>query len=142
MKPEDYLRRLTELAEWEVPKIDEVDKVRRTPLHLKKQSKYQTEEEYLEALDNTNPEFVQNGRNLTMMPRIKRIKYELKPCSLNCGQQVINQRIEKSFHDWPEPHWRTKCTNCQHYQHPEGYLVKGTNDINAYFKRKIADKNK
>jgi len=142
MKPEDYLRKLSEIAEWEVPKIDEVDKARRTPPHLKKRTRYKTEEEYLESLNSLNPDFVQNGRNLTMMPRIKRIKFELKACSLNCGQQVIDQKIEKSFHNWPQAHWRTKCTNCQYYLHPEGHLVKGTHEITAYFKRKIADKNK
>ena len=97
------------------------------------------EEEIDEALDEITHDsrMVVNGINITIPKKIKSIKHQPKLCELNCGQMLINQKIERSYHSWPEPHWRTKCTNCQHYLHPEGdRLVKGVHEFKSYYQRK------
>jgi hypothetical protein len=98
-----------------------------------------SEDEIEEALDEVvhDSRMVVNGVNITIPKTIKAIKHQPKLCELNCGQMVINQKIERSWHSWPEPHWRTKCTNCQHYLHPNGKeLVKGINNFKSYYSKK------
>jgi hypothetical protein len=97
------------------------------------------EEEIDEALDEITHDsrMVVDGVNITIPKKIKSIKHQPKLCELNCGQMLINQKIERSYHSWPEPHWRTKCTNCQHYLHPKGdRLVKGVHEFKLYYQRK------
>jgi hypothetical protein len=144
MKPDDYLRKLSELAEWEIPKVDDVNRTRKTPIEQRRNpnKRFASEEERTEYIDEITPDFVQNGRNLTMMPRIVKLKSQPKICELGCGQEVVNQRIERTLHDWPQPHWRTKCTNCQHYLHPSGKgLIKGVNQYHTYFAKKNPKKS-
>lgn len=142
MKPDEYLRKLSEVAEWEVPKIDEINRPKHLPVAQRPRSRWASEEERLEYIDEVTPDFVVGGRNLTMMPRIKRIKQEPKPCELGCGEMVLAQKIDKTHHQWPEPHWRTKCTNCQHYVHPSGEgLVKGVNVFHTHFAKKKTKKS-
>ena len=101
-----------------------------------------------EEIDNVLDEMAHDSRmvidgiNVTVPKKIKALKLQSKPCEFNCGQMVIGQKIEKSFHNYPEDHWRTKCLSCQHYQHPLGYMVKGVNEIVSYFNKKIKQKNK
>lgn len=97
------------------------------------------EEEIDEALDSFtfDSRMIVDGVNITVPKKIKAVKHEPKLCELGCGQMVIDQKIEKSFHTWPESHWRTKCTNCQHYLHPNGKeLVKGVNAFRSHFFKK------
>lgn len=103
-----------------------------------------SEDEIDEALDEVTHDsrMVVDGVNITIPRTIKSIRHEPKLCELGCGQTVINQKIERRFSDYPIKHWKTKCSNCQYYLHPEGHLVRGTHDISAYFVKKIKQENK
>ena len=103
------------------------------------------EEDIDQILDEmaNDSRMVMNGENITVPKKIKSIKHQPKLCDLGCGDIVVNQVIEKTFHFWPTSHWRTKCTNCQHYVHPQdGRLVKGVHAFQAYYMTKSKKKNK
>ncbi len=103
------------------------------------------EDEIEEALDEVinDSRMVIDGVNITVPKKIKSIKFQARDCELNCGQQVIDQKLERSYHTYPQPHWRTKCTNCQHYLHPDGKtLVKGVHAFKSYFYPSKKNKDK
>lgn len=137
---------LDQLVIWELPdRVDDRINIRdreETKRHLFRLG--YSEDEIDEALDEIvhDSRMVVNGVNITIPKQIKAIKHEPKLCELGCGQMVIDQKIEKRYSDYPIKHWKTKCSNCQYYLHPEGYLVRGTNDISAYFIKKIKQENK
>lgn len=137
---------LEELVIWELPdRVDDRINIRdreETKRHLFRLG--YSEDEIDEALDEIvhDSRMVVDGVNITIPKKIKAIKHEPKLCELGCGQMVIDQKIEKRYSDYPIKHWKTKCSNCQYYLHPEGHLVRGTNEITAYFAKKIKQENK
>lgn len=61
-----------------------------------------------------------------------------RPCMLDCGKQVIDQRVEKRLVFTPVRHWRTRCANCQSFVHPNGVdLIKGAHLAQATFLRHL-----
>ena len=57
-----------------------------------------------------------------------------RPCMLDCGEQVIDQRVERRLVFTPVRHWRTRCANCQSFVHPNGVdIIKGAHLAQSTF---------
>ena len=78
--------------------------------------------------------------NPTLGVRLTAVKKQTKLCEMGCGEMVTGQLIEHKKHISPEPHWRTKCTNCKKVRHPNGQeLLDGSSvTINNLFYRWFA----
>jgi hypothetical protein len=73
-------------------------------------------------------------QNPTLGIKIKGLKPIVKECQLGCGQSIANQRIEFKHYGYPEPHWRTRCDNCQKYVSPCGeFLIDNASTFNAAY---------
>ena len=57
-----------------------------------------------------------------------------RPCQLNCGNEVIDQIVERRLVFTPVRHWRTRCANCQSFVHPNGVdIIKGAHLAQSIF---------
>jgi hypothetical protein len=57
-----------------------------------------------------------------------------RPCMLNCGNEVIDQVVERRLVFTPVRHWRTRCATCQSFVHPNGVdIIKGAHLTQATF---------
>lgn len=84
--------------------------------------------------------------NPTLGFELIKIKDRHAPCMLGCGDVVTNQIIEHKVYQFPTPHWRTSCVNCNCVLSPDGqgFLKSGAISQNAfvsYFKRQDIIKN-
>lgn len=79
--------------------------------------------------------------NPTLGFGIKKLKSLTKPCELNCGKQVQDQRIERKFYTSPSPHWRTRCVSCNQYQSPDKSKMVNNAVIWALFDQYLKEKN-
>ena len=83
--------------------------------------------EWIEVSAKTNP---------TLGFKFIKLRDVERECQLGCGKQVVNQKIEKRLAFTPITHWRTRCTKCQAYVHPNGVdLIKGAHLVQATFLR-------
>lgn len=57
--------------------------------------------------------------NPTLGFKLVKLKENIKPCELGCGDIVTDQKIEKRLSITPRPHWKTKCMNCGCYVSPD-----------------------
>lgn len=73
---------------------------------------------------------------------IVKLKDNYKPCELDCGQVIKNQRVERQRMFYPEPHWRIKCRNCQQCIHPSGKGFCRQNSFQAEFIKILNNKAK
>lgn len=105
MDQKEYLKRLSELVEWEIPTIGPKGKVSTTRSKVKAISSedidWADEEEELE-LDPDGP-------NATVPPRIVRFKNQLKACE-DCDKIIDSRVVTKRKLDYPVTHWREKCS--------------------------------
>ena len=66
--------------------------------------------------------------NPTLGFELVKLKDSVKICELGCGKVVVNQKIEQRYYVNPEPHWKTKCTNCGCFLSPDGKeFIKNSN---------------
>lgn len=113
MNDEEFKRKLSEVAEWHIPKI-KLDGVTRRKLRgrIPNETKYQDEHEQLffEIYNGVNP--------TTTAPEITKVK----PCGINCedcGRDCPSGRTkEKKLFQTGKSHWREKCTTCGMNKNP------------------------
>ena len=119
---------INHLVEWEPPKPlqDHVLIKERKSLIVKLRKMGHDEDAINEVLDQMEEDarVVKDGANITLPKKIKRILHEPKACELGCGQQVINQVIQYTKHDFPIAYWRKRCTNCQYWVLEDGTMVR------------------
>ena len=89
-------------------------------------------------------EIIETGMDNDTLPiEIEKLKPINKICALGCGEIVTNQVVEQRLAFTPQQHWRTHCTNCQKFLHPDGVtLIKGAHLIQSIFAAYFNDKNK
>ena len=74
--------------------------------------------------------------NPTLGFKFIKLKPVERDCQLGCGERVVDQRIEKRLAFTPVRHWRTRCTNCQNYVHPNGQeLIRGGHQVQLAYLR-------
>jgi hypothetical protein len=116
MTDEEFKQRLSEVAEWELPKLTPTDireakKSARGKHKRTKEELYQLEHEqvFLEIFQGINP---------TLKPVLTKIKYQPQYCP--CGKLWDNgcPRDFKLYHKNGQTYWREKCLNCNMTKNP------------------------
>ena len=120
MDKELFKQRLSEVAEWQQPKLTASDikqagQKSRGRGRPSKESLYQQEHEevFLDLFEGINP---------TQQPELVRVLVQAVDCP-DCGQHCPNGRRKeiKLYKNLPRhiDHWRTRCVECKLYQHPD-----------------------
>ena len=87
--------------------------------------------EWIEVSQKANP---------TLGFKFIKLKDVERECELGCGKIVKNQKLERRLAFTPVKHWRTRCTKCQAYVHPNGVdLIKGSHLVQATFLKHFKD---
>ena len=114
MTDEEFKKRLSEVAEWEIPKTP-----RETSLNAKKKrGRKSNEEQYMELreeifqeeFDGVNPTFA------PMLTKVKRCGRDCEDCGNYCpnGRETEAKLQEKNG----KRAWRKKCVTCGKFQNP------------------------
>ena len=136
MKEEDFLKRLSELAEWERPMTG--------PNGAKSlvKSKKNIEPEYDEFGEEIEQELESESKiNEGIGPVITKLKPLVSVCP-DCNKICEGgRRVESKLMTNPVNHWRTKCISCKSWKDPNtGKFNLNTNqDVQNAF-RKYTDK--
>ncbi len=115
MDNEEFLKRLSELAEWERPQYG----VNGAKSVLKGQNRKKVPpiiEEYLDDLEEEQEPQV-TGPNQSIGPVITKLKPQQRNCD-DCGCVVTNRKVERKLHFTNKPHWREHCVTCNLYKDP------------------------
>lgn len=83
---------------------------------------------------------VNEDQNPTLNYQLTKVKSQERPCSLGCGDIVKDQVTEHRWNLLPQPHWRTKCTNCNLYLSPDEQGFLAPQQIHEAWKRHFIDK--
>jgi hypothetical protein len=114
MKDEDFKKRLSEVADWIIPKTD-----RETTITAKKKrGRKSNEQQYMELREEIfHQEF--DGINPTYPPMLTRVKRCGKNCE-DCGAYCPNGReTEAKLHKKGDKKaWRKKCLTCGMFENP------------------------
>lgn len=113
MTNDEFKKRLSEVAEWEIPKLNA------TEIKLAKKRGRPSQEELYQ--DEHEQEFMAifEGVNPTATPRL--IKVKIQPCTCNdCGEHCPNGRHKekKIYEANGNRHWRERCLTCGLSQNP------------------------
>jgi hypothetical protein len=74
--------------------------------------------------------------NPTLGFKFIKLKDTTRECQLGCGDQVINQVVERRLAMTPVKHWRTRCNNCGCYVSPDGIgFIEGGHQVAAAYMR-------
>lgn len=106
MKHEEFIRRLSELAE-----IKNI-KLAKKPIRSKfdeEPIEIQTPERSLTLTGTDNP---------TLGVEIIRVKGQYHECD-GCGKFVQNRVVERKLYEFPKLHWRDNCKTCHKSYNPE-----------------------
>lgn len=127
MDNEDFLKRLSEVADWHRPKLgpsgcNSIAKGRSVPEHPGEI----TEQELAEMSDEEAQEYYdklmawrESQPNDSVPPEIKRLKFEPRPCD-DCSQMLEqHRRTERKLYISGQRHWRERCLNCNKFRHPD-----------------------
>lgn len=127
MREEDFLKKLSEVAEWHRPTIGPNGCYSVAKGHPRVEHPGEiTEQELAEMSDEEAQSYYdqltawrEQLPNESVPPKIKRLKFDPKPCE-DCGQTLEQHRqCEKKLYISGTTHWREKCLNCNRYRHPE-----------------------
>ena len=133
MDRDEFLKRLSELTDWEYHRTGPnggTKQVRKPKPKLNEDSDEDEDDEDIPAkeIDNTK----------TLPIKILKIKFEEKPCD-DCGRICQGRRVEIKLSQSGNPHWRRYCSECKKYCDPRNgtYTLNSTesNNIhNTYYK--------
>lgn len=85
------------------------------------------EGEWIEIDRHTNP---------TLGFKFVKLKENIRPCMLGCGELVANQLVEKRVCTHPQMHWRTRCANCAKFVAPDGNgFIEGAHLVQMAFNK-------
>lgn len=139
MDDEEFRRKLSEVAEWQIPMVGTAT----SRLIIKYETdnnddldmdENEDDEEFASSGD-TNAGFIpaRGNQNNSIPPVITKLKIAGTTCE-DCGDYCANGRQkEKKLYQAEPKHWREKCLTCGHWRHPvtgkftlTGYDVAGT----------------
>jgi hypothetical protein len=128
MNNELYLKRLSEVSEWHRPSVGpngalSVNKrAKSAPLHpgpITEQELNDMSEEELEEYREKLEAWQESQPNPSLAPKIIKIKAQCQPCD-DCGRQLNEaHKVEHRCYDSGITHWRSRCTNCGLFRHPQ-----------------------
>lgn len=106
MDQKEFLKRLSELVEWEIPTVGPNGQTSTRRSKVKAISS----EDY-DWADDADIEFElePDGPNATLGPRIIRIKNQMRACE-DCDKIIDGRVVTKRRLDYPVMHWREKCS--------------------------------
>jgi hypothetical protein len=116
MNDDEFKRRLSEVAEWEMPKLTPTD-VREAQKSARGKHKRTEEELYQLEHEQTFLEIFQ-GINPTLKPILTKVIHQPNLCE--CGK-VCDDGCPKDLklhHSNGKSHWRKKCLSCNMTQNP------------------------
>lgn len=143
MKEEEFLKRLSEVAEWDRPLSgpNGLPSVKKRSLEKKlAEREIDYDEDGNEIEVEPTPLF-----NDSIAPVITKLKPILQVCP-DCDRMVEDRRLECKLNTTTVAHWRIKCTACKCYQNPntgEFNLTDHQETQNAfrkYVEKKLRDK--
>lgn len=115
MDDKEFKQRLSEVAEWLIPK---------TPAKVskagKKKRKEKLDDEHIELdEDNVDEDFFKDGINPTYPPMLTKVKRCGSNCE-DCGDYCPNGREKtlKIYETKNKRGWKQKCLTCNRYQNP------------------------
>ena len=114
MDDKEFRRRLSEVAEWRIPKTEQETSI----AAKRKRGRKSAEEEYMALREEIfQQEF--DGINNTIPPMLTKIKAKAKDCE-DCGKHCENGRqIEAKLHTkGVKQAWRKKCLTCNRFENP------------------------
>ena len=113
MNNDEFKKRLSEIAEWEIPKLTETDLK-----PIRKKGRPSEEELYQNEHEQIFME-IYNGVNPTHTPKLGKVKIQPVTCD-DCGEHCPNgRRKEKKVYEANgNKHWREKCITCGMSQNP------------------------
>lgn len=113
-----FRQKLSEVAEWEIPKISDTGnglsqskgggRPRKNIVEL--------DPEDLDELIEEEP-IEPEGPNETVGIRLIKLKPKIECCP-DCGQLAEDRVVQTKMCYTNKPHWRTKCTACKMYKNP------------------------
>lgn len=113
MDQEEFKRKLSEVADWEIP--DRLNDS--TPRPRKKRNAIEITEEYNEQdeQDDNEENFLAEfgGKNPTLPPKILKVHNQAELCT-DCGRHCAEGRKKekKLYEANKKKHWREKCITC------------------------------
>jgi hypothetical protein len=113
MTNDEFKKRLSEVAEWEIPKINDTNiKLAKRRGRPSKEDEYQNghEQEFMAIFEGVNP---------TATPILTKVK--IQPCTCeDCGDHCPNGRHKekKVYEAGRHRHWRERCITCGMSQNP------------------------
>ena len=111
MTNDEIKQKLSEIVEWEIPKIEKTEiKSDRRKLTKEDEYQYAHEQEFMDIFEGVNP---------TVAPKVIRIKIQPVTCD-DCGKHCPDgHRKEKKVYEANgNKHWREKCITCGMSQNP------------------------
>lgn len=114
MDNEEFKRKLSEVAEWRIPKTEK----EQTISARKKRGRKSNEERYEEEHEQVFLELFE-GVNPTYPPMLVKLKCQATTCE-DCGKYCANgrQKEKKLYETNKKRHWREKCVTCERFQNP------------------------
>ena len=114
MDQQEFLRKLSEVAEWKIPENEQ-----ETSANAKKKRGRKSDEElYQEAHEEIFNE-IHGGVNPTKSPLLLKVKYKKETCE-HCGNDCPNGRhVQTKLIEGKEKKaWRSYCSACDKYSNP------------------------
>lgn len=112
-----FEQRLTEVSEWQIPKLTETD-IKEARQRQRGRGRVSNEELYQQAQEDL---FIEefDGINPTHPPQIVKLKNLGCVCD-DCGRHCENGRhLEKKIYEANKKrHWREKCLTCDRFKNP------------------------
>lgn len=136
MKQDEFLARLSELTEWEIPKVGPSGCALKPHRGRKSQEEKEWEENEEEAIGLP----IKTGPNETIPPKIVKIKNQCKLCE-DCQEVVENRLRTKRQVDYPTRHWREKCS-CGIHRNPNTgcWDLKNNQELQDAFRKYLLNK--
>jgi len=120
MDPELFKQKLSEVAEWELPKLSAAD-IKISQQKKRGKGRKTNEEKYQEEHEEVFLDLYQ-GINPTMVPELTKLKIKETLCP-DCGDICPEGRRQEIKFYKATPghiaHSRTRCLECKMYKHPD-----------------------
>ena len=140
MDDKTFKEKLSEVADWEIPKVSSGGNAKNPDTKKTGPKTYTLDEQQDEEVSDREYEIELNpdGTNPTVRPKLLKVKTEPKPCE-DCGiicenrTVTIRKYINQNYGD----HWRKSCNECKRAYNPvtKCYDLEGYQVIGDFFRR-------
>ena len=138
MDQNEFLQKLSELAEWEIPRVGASGgSMPQKKIKVVEEVDLDNDDDDEEA-EVVEPEV--KGPNVTIAPRITKIKPQPRMCE-DCHEIVENRKTLRKMNFTPVTHWREKC-NCGIYKDPNTgeFTLRNNQDLQDAFRKYLLNR--